>query len=96
MLHDSCFLSDVNAPEAQRLRLAQIKVQRRLAVACCLSFSFMVAEVVGGYYSHSVAVMSDAAHLLSDVTSFAVSLFAAWAVTQKSPAHYSFGCVPAP
>jgi solute carrier family 30 (zinc transporter), member 2 len=35
--------------------------------------------------------MSDAAHMLSDVSSFLVALFAAWAATQPSTEHYSFG-----
>lgn len=36
----------------------------------------MIAEFVGGYLSNSIAVMSDAAHLLSDLMSFFVSLIA--------------------
>jgi cation diffusion facilitator family transporter len=39
----------------------------------------------------SVAIMSDAAHMLSDVSAFLVSIFAAWAATQPSSWHYSFG-----
>lgn len=35
--------------------------------------------------------MSDAAHMLSDVSAFLVSIFAAWAATQPSSWHYSFG-----
>lgn len=40
---------------------------------------------------HSVAIMSDAAHMLSDVAGLGVSLFAAWAVTRRSHSSYSFG-----
>lgn len=40
---------------------------------------------------HSVAIMSDAAHMLSDVSAFLVSIFATWAATQPSSWHYSFG-----
>ena len=39
----------------------------------------------------SVAIMSDAAHMLSDVSSFLVAIFAAWAATQPAALHYSFG-----
>lgn len=39
----------------------------------------------------SVAIMSDAAHMLSDVSAFLVSIFATWAATQPSTWHYSFG-----
>lgn len=39
----------------------------------------------------SIAILSDAAHMLSDVAGFAVSLFASWAVTRKSHSSYTFG-----
>lgn len=39
----------------------------------------------------SVAIMSDAAHMLSDVCGFGVSIFAAWAVARRSHHAYSFG-----
>jgi zinc transporter 2 len=35
--------------------------------------------------------MSDAAHMLSDVSAFLMSIFATWAATQPSTWHYSFG-----
>ncbi|KAJ8966677.1 hypothetical protein NQ314_003374 [Rhamnusium bicolor] len=48
---------------------------------CCL---FMIAELVGGYFSGSIAIMTDAAHLLSDCLGFFISLIAIW-VGRKSP-----------
>ena len=42
-------------------------------------------------FTYSVAIMSDAAHMLSDVSAFLVAIFAAWAATQPSTWHYSFG-----
>ena len=38
----------------------------------------------------SVAIMADAAHMLSDVAGLGVSLFAAWAVSRRS--HISYRC----
>ena len=48
-------------------------VLRRLYIACFLCFCFIIVEVTGGLMSHSLAVLSDAAHLVSDFTSFAVA-----------------------
>lgn len=48
-------------------RATHAKTQKRLAVAVALASGFMVAEVVGGALANSLAIMSDAAHLLSDV-----------------------------
>ena len=35
----------------------------------------MIIEFIGGYISNSLAIMTDAAHLFSDVTGFAISIF---------------------
>jgi Co/Zn/Cd efflux system component len=41
-----------------------------------ISFTFMVGEIIGGFTSHSVAILTDAAHQLSDVIGFLVSYLA--------------------
>ncbi|KAL4446379.1 hypothetical protein ABPG77_003186 [Micractinium sp. CCAP 211/92] len=67
------------------------RVQRRLMAALVLALVFMAAEVVGGLLAHSLAILADAAHLLSDTTGFLVAaLAAAWA-KRAAPAHLSFG-----
>lgn len=48
-------------------RATHTKTQKRLAFAVALASGFMVAEVIGGALANSLAIMSDAAHLLSDV-----------------------------
>ena len=48
-------------------------VLRRLYTATVLCSFFIVVEVTGGLLSHSLAVLSDAAHLCSDLASFAVA-----------------------
>ena len=49
---------------------------RKLQVALALSCLFMCGEVVGGLIANSIAVLTDAAHLLSDVAGMGVSLYA--------------------
>ncbi|KAL2328791.1 hypothetical protein Fmac_022218 [Flemingia macrophylla] len=51
----------------------------------------MVVELVGGLKAHSLAVISDAAHLLSDIAGFSISLFAVWASGWEATPHQSFG-----
>ena len=41
--------------------------QRQLTRAIVICFVFMVVEVIGGYMAGSLAIMTDAAHLLSDI-----------------------------
>ncbi|GBF90122.1 hypothetical protein Rsub_03255 [Raphidocelis subcapitata] len=86
-LQEKCFLSEGQASSRQQYSA----VQRKLVTACILCFIFMVVEIVGGWFAHSIAIMSDAAHMLSDVSAFLVSIFAAWAATQPGTQLYSFG-----
>ncbi|XP_013777764.2 zinc transporter 2-like [Limulus polyphemus] len=67
------------------------KAKRQLIFSSCLCFCFMLVELLGGYFANSLAIMTDAAHLLSDLASFLISLFALW-VGQKYPTkRMSFG-----
>ena len=64
---------------------------RRLLIAITLCFVFMVAEIVGGWLSGSLAIMTDAAHLLSDVAGFLISLLALTWSTRPANTRLSFG-----
>lgn len=50
--------------------------QRRLSVALVLAATYMVAEVIGGLITGSLALLADAGHMLSDVVALALSLVA--------------------
>jgi|688.fasta_scaffold321284_1 zinc transporter 2 len=50
------------------------KMERKLYIVCGVSILFIVCEVVGGYYANSISIMTDAAHLASDLVGFAVSI----------------------
>ncbi|WP_254797933.1 cation diffusion facilitator family transporter [Bacillus sp. NH11B] len=45
-------------------------------MAFLLTTSFMIAEVIGGFVTNSLALLSDAGHMLSDAVSLALSLLA--------------------
>ena len=36
----------------------------------------MIIEIVGGYIANSIAIMTDAAHMLSDISGFMISYLA--------------------
>lgn len=50
--------------------------EKRLLWALGLTATFMVAEVVGAILTNSLALLSDAAHMFTDVTALAISLTA--------------------
>lgn len=49
---------------------------RNLWIALFLTATFMLAEVIGGMLTGSLALLSDAAHMLTDVSALAISLTA--------------------
>lgn len=52
--------------------------RRRLKFVLAITAIFMVVEFVGGWLSKSLALMADAAHMLTDVGALALSLFVLW------------------
>lgn len=50
--------------------------ERRMAGALALTAIFLVVEVVGGVMTNSLALLSDAAHMFTDVTALAIALAA--------------------
>ncbi|KAJ8750460.1 hypothetical protein K2173_015600 [Erythroxylum novogranatense] len=51
----------------------------------------MAIEIVGGLKANSLAVLTDAAHLLTDIAGLLVSLLAVWASGWEATPHHSFG-----
>lgn len=64
---------------------------RRLAIALALAASYLGAEVVGGLWTGSLALLADAGHMLSDVASLGLALFAAWLSTKPATLVRTFG-----
>ncbi|KAM4549894.1 proton-coupled zinc antiporter SLC30A8 [Fundulus diaphanus] len=65
--------------------------RRRLYVVSVICLLFMIGEIVGGYLAGSLAVMTDAAHLLTDLTSFIISLFSLWLSSKPATQKLSYG-----
>lgn len=57
---------------------------RRLTVVLVLTALYMLAEAIGGWYAHSLALMADAGHMLSDVAALGLGLFAVW-ISRRPP-----------
>jgi len=64
---------------------------RRLAVSLGLTATVMVAEAVGGWLSGSLALVSDAGHMLADVAALGLALVAAWLATRPADDRRTFG-----
>lgn len=63
----------------------------RLWVVLFLSLTYMVAEIVGGWASGSLALLADAGHMGIDVAALVLGLFALWIAKKPATASKSFG-----
>jgi len=65
--------------------------RRWLSVALALIAGFMVVEVVAGVLAGSLALLSDAAHMLTDAASIGLALFAARLAARPAKGSFTFG-----
>ena len=59
-----------------------------ISIVCC---SFMIIEFICGYLAGSLAIMSDATHLLSDLAGFLISLFSLIVAMKPADKNFTFG-----
>ena len=62
-----------------------------LRLTLVLTATFTVVEVVGGLVAGSLALLADAAHMLSDNASLGIALFAAWLAGRPAGPSRTFG-----
>lgn len=77
--------NDLEQPNDTRL------ARKRLAMTLSVTALYMFAEIIGGILTNSLALMADAAHMLSDVASLGLSLFALWLSTRPPSPRLTFG-----
>ncbi len=63
----------------------------RLKIVLLLVSLYMVAEVVGGILTNSLALLADAGHMLSDAAALALALFALWIAERPAQPRYTYG-----
>jgi zinc transporter 2 len=65
--------------------------KKRLIVICLLCSIFMIIEFIGGVWANSIAIMTDAGHLLSDLAGFIISVIALSYSKVAANKSFSFG-----
>jgi cobalt-zinc-cadmium efflux system protein len=70
---------------------AAARNRSRLIVTLCLVSVYMVAEVIGAFYTNSLALLADAGHMLSDVGALSLSLFAIWISQKPATPKHTYG-----
>jgi cobalt-zinc-cadmium efflux system protein len=64
---------------------------RRLLIVLAVTAAYCSAELIGGIYTNSLALYSDAVHLLTDVAAILLSLFALWVAARPARAGKTYG-----
>jgi zinc transporter 2 len=67
------------------------KVIGKLGKVSIFCTVFMIIEFVGGWYCGSLAVMTDAAHLLSDLSGFLISMFSLYIALRPANFKLTYG-----
>ncbi len=68
-----------------------LHVEKRLRLSLAVTILILIAEVAGGLYSNSLALLSDAAHNLTDVFALGLSMFAARISRRPSDYRATYG-----
>jgi cobalt-zinc-cadmium efflux system protein len=68
-----------------------LRSRTRLTIVLGLTFCYMIAEAVGGWWSGSLALLADAGHMLADVVALGLALFAVWFATKPATPSKTFG-----
>ena len=76
---------------AKLFRKQQDKAIRKLIWVCVICTIFMIIEIIGGYLANSIAIMSDAAHLLSDLLGFLISIISIYISRKVAKNNMSYG-----
>src|SRR5512142_743509 len=63
----------------------------RLALALFMTLAFVVIEAAAGYFANSLALLTDAAHNLTDVIALALSWYAVRLTLHPSNSQKTFG-----
>ncbi|HLQ84989.1 MAG TPA: cation diffusion facilitator family transporter [Salinisphaeraceae bacterium] len=64
---------------------------RVLLFAMLFTMAFALVEALGGWWAHSLALLSDAGHMLTDSSSLAIGAVAAWLAQKPASRLHSFG-----
>ena len=65
--------------------------RRGLKLALVLNAAYMIVEAVGGYLTGSIALLSDAVHMLTDVGAISLALFASWLAQRPKDRRRTYG-----
>ena len=80
-----------NSKFQERLKVQNKVAMFKLKIISAVCFTFMTIEFIFGYLAGSLAIISDATHLLSDLAGFLISLFSLIVALKPADKNFTFG-----
>ena len=68
---------------------------QRMRWALLITFAFVLVEAAGGWWSGSLALLSDAGHMFSDCIALGLTAFASWVAKHPPTRRHSYGLLRA-
>lgn len=82
---------DCNPNKPMPIKPPVLKARNKLIAAAICVVIFMIIELVGGILANSLAILTDAAHMFSDLAAFLISIGALLLTTRAPSKKLSFG-----
>ena len=79
------------AGDAKHRHVSEDRSQKILAWSLVLTLGFAAVEVIAGFWSNSLALISDAGHMVTDATALGLALLAQLIARRPPSAKHSFG-----
>lgn len=71
------------------------ETNQRMRWALLITFIYALVEVAGGWWSGSLALLSDAGHMFSDCMALGLTAFASWVAKHPPTRHHTYGLLRA-
>ena len=81
-----CFVAEINTTSVKNM-----KTEKNIFVAFILNFAFAIFEFIGGIFTGSVAIISDAIHDIGDAFSIGISFFLEKKSKKQPDEKYTYG-----
>jgi cobalt-zinc-cadmium efflux system protein len=77
--------------EIEAIQPAVASDRKRLLIVLAVTALYCAIEFVGGYYSNSLALISDAVHLLTDIAALCLALLTLWISSRPASGGKTYG-----
>src|ERR1035437_5285724 len=92
-MHRRCLLTPPRHPRHDHAAVSAYADKKRLTVALALVVGSLVTDVVLGIFAHSLALLSDAAHMVTDTGALLMSVVVIGLVSRPAKGNLTFGCL---